>query len=82
MTNLEKLTSECTGIILSVVDARTYYSYLEEAMAQDIIRIEVHPTTGKKWVTLTDGQLVIMAPMWRRALSTESVFVRTSPVGD
>ena len=57
MTNLEKLTSECTGVILSVVDARTYYSYLEEAMAQDIIRIEVHPTTGKKWVTLTDGQL-------------------------
>ena len=57
MTNLEKLTSECTGIILSVVDASTYYSYLEEAMAQDIIRIEVHPATGKKRVTLTDGQL-------------------------
>ena len=55
MTNLEKLTSECTGVILSVVDARTYYSYLEEA--QDIIRVEVHPATGKKWVTLTDGQL-------------------------
>ena len=32
MTNLEKLTSECTGIILSVVDARTYYSYLEEGV--------------------------------------------------
>ena len=40
-----------------VVDARTYYSYLEEAQAQDIIRVEVHPATGKKWVTLTDGQL-------------------------
>jgi archaellum biogenesis ATPase FlaH len=40
-----------------VVDARTYYSYLDEAQAQDIIRIEVHPATGKKWVTLTDGQL-------------------------
>ena len=51
---------ELMGIALKkcgVVDARTYYSYLEEAMAQDIIRIEVHPTTGKKWVTLTDGQL-------------------------
>ena len=40
-----------------VVDARTYYSYLEEAQAQDIIRVEVHPATGKKWVMLTDGQL-------------------------
>ena len=40
-----------------VVDARTYYSYLDEAQAQDIIRVEVHPATGKKWVTLTDGQL-------------------------
>ena len=40
-----------------VVDARTYYSYLEEAQAQDIIRVEVHPATGKKWVTLTDGRL-------------------------
>jgi ABC-type lipoprotein export system ATPase subunit len=40
-----------------VVDPRTYYSYLDEAQAQDIIRIEVHPATGKKWVTLTDGQL-------------------------
>ena len=51
---------ELMGIALKkcgVVDARTYYSYLEEAQAQDIIRVEVHPATGKKWVTLTDGQL-------------------------
>ena len=55
--DLRKLFTTAMEGSSGVVDARTYYSYLEEAQAQDIIRVEVHPATGKKWVTLTDGQL-------------------------
>ena len=41
----------------SVIDAKAYYRYLDQAVAQGIIRKEVHPETGKTWLVLDDGTL-------------------------
>ena len=40
-----------------VIDAKTYYRYLDEAIAQGIVRKEVHPETGITWVELIDNPL-------------------------
>ena len=40
-----------------VVDAKTYYAYVNEAESQGLIRKVAHPETGKTWVELLDDQL-------------------------
>lgn len=40
-----------------VIDAKTYYRYLDDAIAQGIVRKEVHPDTGATWVELVDNPL-------------------------
>ena len=41
----------------SVIDAKAYYHYLDQAVSQGIVRKEVHPETGKTWLVLDDGTL-------------------------
>ena len=40
-----------------VIDAKAYYHYLDDAIAQGIVRKEVHPDTGATWVELVDNPL-------------------------
>ena len=40
-----------------VIDAKTYYAYVDQAIEQHIVRKEVHPETGATWVELIDNSL-------------------------
>ena len=40
-----------------IIDAKAYYYYLDQAIAQGIIRKEVHDETGRTWIMLVDNQL-------------------------
>ena len=40
-----------------IIDAKIYYYYLDQAIAQGIIRKEIHDETGRTWIVLVDNQL-------------------------
>ena len=40
-----------------IIDAKAYYYYLDQAIAQGIIRKEVQDETGRTWIMLVDNQL-------------------------
>ena len=40
-----------------IIDAKAYYYYLDQAIAQGIIRKEIHDETGRTWIVLVDNQL-------------------------
>ena len=40
-----------------IIDAKAYYYYLDQAIAQGIIRKEVQDETGRTWIVLVDNQL-------------------------
>ena len=40
-----------------IIDAKAYYYYLDQAIAQGIIRKEVQDETGRTWIMLLDNQL-------------------------
>ena len=40
-----------------ISDAKIYYYYLDQAIAQGIIRKEIHDETGRTWIVLVDNQL-------------------------
>lgn len=40
-----------------IIDAKIYYYYLDQAIAQGIIRKEVQDETGRTWIMLVDNQL-------------------------
>ena len=40
-----------------IIDAKAYYYYLDQAIAQGIIRKEVKDETGRTWIMLVDNQL-------------------------
>ena len=40
-----------------IIDAKAYYYYLDQAIAQGIIRKEIHDETGRTWIMLVDNQL-------------------------
>ena len=40
-----------------IIDAKAYYYYLDQAIAQGIIRKEIQDETGRTWIMLVDNQL-------------------------
>ena len=40
-----------------IIDAKIYYYYLDQAIAQGITRKEIHDETGRTWIVLVDNQL-------------------------
>ena len=40
-----------------IIDAKTYYHYLDQAIEQGIVHKEVHPETGATWIVLDENAL-------------------------
>jgi RecA-family ATPase len=41
-----------------IIDAKTYYHYLDQAIEQGIVHKEVHPETGATWIVLDENTLL------------------------